>query len=528
MGVVMGGLKAFSAVVVIPRHPLAPGNYRASVTVNDREYSWSFTIAPNDSIRRAMKPERKLEPNRMRLSGLGEMVAGASIASRRANRGRKRRRKRFCDRSSDSVAQARDDAARRRRLHHRGSGLDQRNFRQRPPHQKAVRIQPGDEIGFGATRFALARSPGEAAPAPRRRSLVRMLTPVAGIIVFALVGFVAARYLIELRRAPLTRPLVVPPQSTRSVPRGSETSAPAAESSSEETAAEEPTASEAETGEAPLWLQHLNEFRASAGLAPVSSDPNLSDGDHKHAVYIVKNFASRIMAGEIGAEVHTEDVHLPWYTPQGAAAAPNSDVAEQGASPGHKVPDPQQWAIDGWIIAPFHRLFILSPLLRNVGFGFDCENNFCVAVLNVLSDAEAMPRFGAPLERPILYPPDGATIPAGMRALVSEWPTPISGCDGYAFPTGIPMTVDLGPNVNAQLDSFTLTGEDGAALEACGFDANSYRNSSEDDRARVVGGLRSQGAIVIVPRQALDPGGSYDVLATINGRDYKWSFSVAR
>jgi len=43
---VAGGLHAFSGVVVIPRHPLAPGNYRASVTVNDNEYSWSFAIAP--------------------------------------------------------------------------------------------------------------------------------------------------------------------------------------------------------------------------------------------------------------------------------------------------------------------------------------------------------------------------------------------------------------------------------------------------------------------------------------------------
>jgi pSer/pThr/pTyr-binding forkhead associated (FHA) protein len=391
-----------------------------------------------------------------------------------------------------------------------------------------VRIQSGDEVGFGATRFALARRPGDATSTVPRRSSARMIAPVAAVIMFAIVGFVAARYLIDLRRSPLTRPLIKPPKSTIGVPLGSETNAPAAQSSNEETASEEPTAAEAETNEASLWLQRLNEFRTSAGLAPVNSDPDLSDGDRKHAAYIVKNFESRITAGEIGAEVHTEDVHLPWYTPQGAAAAPNSNVAERGASPGYKVADPQQWAIDGWMIVPFHRLSLLNPLLHSVGFGFDCEKNFCVAVLNVLSGAESPPRLGAPLERSILYPPDGATIPAAMRTLESEWPTPISGCDGYAFPTGIPMTVQLGPNVDAQLDSFSLTTEDGTALEACGFDANSYRNPSEDDRTRVVGGLRSQGAVVIVPRQPLEAGENYDVLATINGRDYKWSFSVAR
>jgi len=46
---VIGRLRAFSGVVVIPRHPLPPGSYRATVTVNDNEYSWSFAIAPDDS-----------------------------------------------------------------------------------------------------------------------------------------------------------------------------------------------------------------------------------------------------------------------------------------------------------------------------------------------------------------------------------------------------------------------------------------------------------------------------------------------
>jgi hypothetical protein len=49
MAAVVGTLKAFSGVVVIPRHPLAAGSYRATVTVNDHEYSWSFAIAPDDT-----------------------------------------------------------------------------------------------------------------------------------------------------------------------------------------------------------------------------------------------------------------------------------------------------------------------------------------------------------------------------------------------------------------------------------------------------------------------------------------------
>ena len=395
--------------------------------------------------------------------------------------------------------------------------------------KQPTRIKPGDEIGFGATRFAVARNVGVGGPSRRRPWLARRSIPIAGIIVFAIVGFVGARYLVELRRSK-SPAHPAPAQAKRGgVPGGEKTAAEAEPSSEESVAAEasiEPTPSEADNGP-PAWLKRLNEFRTSAGLAAVGSDANLSEGDRDHAVYLLNNFASDIRAGGLGAQAHVEDVHMPWYTPQGAEAARSSDESEQVSS-GKKRRDPQQRAIDGWMSTPFHRLFILSPLLRDVGFGFDCENDICVVLLNVLSGADPMPRTPTPLDRPILFPPDGGSIPSNMRALEAEWPTPISGCDGYAFPVGVAITAQLGPMVDAQLDSFTLSGEDGASLEACGFDANSYRNPNEDERTRVVGGLRSQGAVVIVPRSPLDVGARYDVIATVNGRDYKWSFSVAR
>lgn len=58
MGRVIGGLKAFSGVVVIPRHPLLPGTYHASVTVNDTDYGWSFSIAPHENRAAVIGPIR--------------------------------------------------------------------------------------------------------------------------------------------------------------------------------------------------------------------------------------------------------------------------------------------------------------------------------------------------------------------------------------------------------------------------------------------------------------------------------------
>lgn len=394
--------------------------------------------------------------------------------------------------------------------------------------KQPVPIAPGDEISFGGAKFAMVGGTGVVHGMRPRRSPSRMIGAVAGIVLFAIAGFLFTRYALNVNRIATQTAQVARDEKVAEVKPVvplREATAAAAEPSIAPSA---PEVADVAESPSPLWLKHLNDFRASVNLPLLRSEPKLSEGDHNHAIYVLKNLASQIRSGELGAQVHTEDPAMPFYTPEGAEAARTSDIAEQGANPGRKLPDPQDWAIEGWMIVPFHRLFILSPLLHAVGFGFDCEDNVCVALLNVLSGADSLPRTGTPLEHPILYPPDGASIPSSMRALETEWPTPISGCDGYAFPTGIPITVQLGPMVDAQLNSFSLTRDDGDTIEACGFDANSYRNSDPDQRTRVIGDLRAQGAIVIVPRSPLDAGKRYDVLATVNGHDYKWSFTVAR
>jgi hypothetical protein len=39
-----GALSELGAVVVIPRQPLAPGNYTVEMTVNGRSYTWRFSV----------------------------------------------------------------------------------------------------------------------------------------------------------------------------------------------------------------------------------------------------------------------------------------------------------------------------------------------------------------------------------------------------------------------------------------------------------------------------------------------------
>jgi uncharacterized protein YkwD len=383
-------------------------------------------------------------------------------------------------------------------------------------------IRPGDEIRLGNAKFAIVGGAGSARM-KRRRSTMKRAGALAGIVLFAIAGFLGTQYAMTWNRliagassSPGAGPSESLAKTAISKPRDTIKVAAAV-------AAEPPIDSNAaKDTSSPIWLKRLNDFRASVKLPPVATDPKMSDGDRKHSTYVVKNAGDVLIhGGDLGASAHTEDRTNQWYTPEGDEAARSSDLADRASLAGSRVPDPQQWAIEGWMVVPFHRLFLLNPGLRTVGFGSDCENNLCVG-------ADPLPRTGIPLRQPILYPPDGASLPSTMRKFDSEWPSPISGCDGYSFPSGLPATLQLGPVVDAQLSAFSFARDDGTKLETCGFDATSYRNPDPEARGRVVDDLHSAGAVVIVPREPLEAGRRYKVAATVNGRDYDWEFAIAR
>jgi hypothetical protein len=120
-----------------------------------------------------------------------------------------------------------------------------------------------------------------------------------------------------------------------------------------------------------------------------------------------------------------------------------------------------------------------------------------------------------------------------MRSLDSEWPDPLTACSGYARPAGFPVTLEVGANVDAKLGAYRLT-RDGkssadspANVEACGFDASSYSNPEAAAQQRGRDILHGFGAVVIIPRARLDRGAGYTISMTVNGWEYKWTFSTA-
>ncbi|HLX38114.1 MAG TPA: FHA domain-containing protein, partial [Candidatus Binataceae bacterium] len=180
--------------------------------------------------------------------------------------------------------------------------------------REPVPLHLGDEVAFGAAKFTLVSGTSAvAAPIKPRSSDYRMAGAIAGIVAFALIGFIATRYAISFGHRSDNQIATAPsPANLPTAVAIQEEAAPTAEPS---------LASIVEPDSSPLWLRRINDFRATAGLAPVDSDSRLSDGDRKHATYIMKNFATEMLTGELGAEAHTEESSRPFYTPEGAEAA---------------------------------------------------------------------------------------------------------------------------------------------------------------------------------------------------------------
>lgn len=163
-------------------------------------------------------------------------------------------------------------------------------------------------------------------------------------------------------------------------------------------------------------LARINDYRKTAGLAPVELDATLSKGCTAHAKYLVKNDGHPSTAG-LGA--HEEDPKLPGYTPEGQKAGKSSDI--------NFMPPPE--SVDSWMASFFHRVPILHPHLKKVGLGYaEGGKHGWVCVLDVtngLGGGRQVPfvlypidkqqnvplRFGGEVPNPIPEDTDGAGYP---------------------------------------------------------------------------------------------------------------------
>ncbi|HUA33260.1 MAG TPA: CAP domain-containing protein [Candidatus Binataceae bacterium] len=287
---------------------------------------------------------------------------------------------------------------------------------------------------------------------------------------------------------------------------------------------------------APEWLTRVNQFRTMAGLDPITANNKMSDDDTAHARYLVKNYS----AGKSPSlEMHSESRGNQWYTAEGYAAARTSDIIPPG---GIELTDRQ--AIDLWIAGPFHRFPILNPKLTEAGFGsFDEDGVSAIAMQLRKPNALEDPNAPSPTHRSMIreesstdtetdttnqrvvqFPPPNSTFPLAAFSS-TELPNPLASCPGYVTPTGFPITLQLGGTASVKLDSASVT-SDGQPIESCAFDSASYRASDEAQTYTGRAVLTSFGAVVLIPKERLHSGKTYNVAIVANGKPYNWTFAI--
>jgi len=248
-----------------------------------------------------------------------------------------------------------------------------------------------------------------------------------------------------------------------------------------------------------IWLNRLNSWRTSTGLSTLTENTTWSAGDYNHALYMVKN----------DLVTHYETPGVPYYTPEGDAAARNGNI--QVSSTTSATDD---HAIDWWMGAPFHAMGMMDPRLTQTGFGSYREvksgwqAGFALDVLRGNSFTGG--------SYPVYFPGNGATEPLTSYS-GSEFPDPLQACPGYSVPTGLPVFIQVGGNVATTAGPVHSFTGNGTALAHCVIDSSNPAVGSS---------LTYRGGVIVIPRQPLQAGMTYVVALTVNGVPYTWTFSV--
>lgn len=248
-------------------------------------------------------------------------------------------------------------------------------------------------------------------------------------------------------------------------------------------------------------LERLNGYRSAAGLPQVSLDPQRSEAAAKHARYLAENLGHPATAG---LAAHDEDPTLPGFSPEGRAAGQASLIAFSS--------DGAPEILDAWMGTLFHRVPLMQPALRKVGFArARAAGGRQVYVLEVGD------RTGSS-GQPVLYPPDGAEgVPTHLSP--GELPNPIpDDGDGIA---GFPVTVSFPPGLEVTAVRAVLRDARGRLVP----------HALSSPEHPVVAGAQ-QNTVALIAADPLEPGARYrvEVSAMVSGALFEraWSFQTSR
>jgi hypothetical protein len=251
-------------------------------------------------------------------------------------------------------------------------------------------------------------------------------------------------------------------------------------------------------------LDKVNAFRSGLGLPAVAGSAALDDAALAHAYFWFFNYGQPAVAD---VKIHTEDPTLP-----GAFAG---DPLARGQHFGYAGPRVAEVishvyvagaAVDRWVDAVFHRLPLSDPETVSAGFGEAEAGALSIQVLDLGQGAGGQ-------HDPVAYPgPDQTGVPFAF--LGDEIPDPAPGAH---YPTGYPITLQVGGSSTLKVTTASLVGPDGHGLN--GYELDSTNSDLKDNQWGVL------------PRDPLLPGSRYTVKVegTVDGRPFSktWSFTVA-
>jgi hypothetical protein len=288
-------------------------------------------------------------------------------------------------------------------------------------------------------------------------------------------------------------------------------------------------------------IAHLNAHRLAAGVAAVTLDEDASMPQWLHARYAAVN---RTWG-------HDEDPTLPWFTPEGRAAARSSNLAYAG---GITIAGDARWSIESWAQAPFHFASMLDPRTTHVRFGVHAHAHPCGQALDAPAELSAFFEFqpadahpeactlfrsvGAlqtlrsgvwPPGKEVLFPAPDMVLDSGT--FLGEWPSPAAHTTCAPFTgaggrLGFPILAMFGPQTDPIVISSRFE-RAGSALPHCVFTGATYANpvAQEQQLGRSI--LSAHGGIVLVPAEPLTSASVYTVTLTTNRGVSSWSFRTA-
>lgn len=247
------------------------------------------------------------------------------------------------------------------------------------------------------------------------------------------------------------------------------------------------------------FLDRLNFFRAQSGLPPVTQDARASSGAEAHSCWMLRNGLA-----------HDEIPGTPGYTPEGDATGNKSHVAVN-----REYLRPDSDFADELVGGPYHGVGLLHPGLRSVGVG-RCDTATPLGSVPWLSAMTVDNRSGLATtwtSTPITFPGDGAVTP--LAFFTGESPDPRDPCGWSGLQVGLPLFAML---PRSPLNATAVLNGPTGALEVCVLS-----EANTTGLAQTI--LRSHRAVVVVPRQPLQPG-RYSASVAAGGRPVNWTFDV--